>query len=1160
MVFIGSIFTIAIVILFIKVLKLRADLNSLRDITSQLLHPLEKQPEEAMGDQSAPGKRSPPAREPSTPKPERAEPSISPVEQQPHIPPPPKVPPASPVPAPPSPTVAPSVAPPLETRPFSPGGKKTIPPAARPRALDHPPTTGPVVDFSTGLFEAMIDPFAAIRDYAMNTYRLYKEKDKLQVFFLTIMGIITLAAGFGYILQYSFTNILNETVKVLLGFLAAIGIIIVGIRLIGRHEQYRDYGSGLIGLGLILNYICIYFTSTYYGIVSSTLALVLIFINALAAVALALKFETRVVAIVTLFGGAFTPFYLNTEATSPLFYMGYLWLLCAGSVYVSRRIAWKTLATLSFFIGWGLMEFSISVLPDTQGWPAISLLVHLFVYLFLYQSLIDRRGIRETLAKDDILLLAGSLALFLYNHFDLLGSIIPAGLIYLLNAVPFLILGLTSRFQVTPKLRAVILTIGMTLVGFAIPALFNKHLMGLFWGQEALLMVFLGFLFGLPVVRKEGYFLLLIAVGQIAYTLPDIWGSWSRTLWTGGYLNLWVLPLLCFMLKMLIGRYDNDADSYERSLRIVVTEALSFSIATIYLITGYFFLPAFLFHLTIPLAFILLFVGGRWVLPVTRGLGYVIFFCGACKLFESFITLIIHWRPAKLWTSGYVNLLVLAGQFAGMRLFLPRSDTNRIDSHIKQLSIESGSLWAVLIFYTTVFYFRPGPALIVSPLPMFILIYWGSRKALPFTHLLGYVCYALILVQIRQSVSVTHSGYYSDQILFGKIAMVEAFLILWFLQYFYDRWLDTAGKGVREFIGTVRQSFYLLCPLVLIMPIQRHLPAFVPPALWGAVAISFAMRERLKLDVLRYEFYILVACAVLWASLRYFTGMNHGLWSPNGLALLAGIVFLVFLMLFKKGYTAQAGHRSEYRSLFRSTYYYGGWCLFLLSAFAIYNGRYGPIYACPLTALYFIILASLRSRIYVLESDFPFIIRLTQVLILLSLLGVLAAHVDHVPVGIGLPVFVVLIAIGILLYRFITTGHDFYAVPTVAPSGKLQHPMPWVFDLHLFHSMVLMTYFAIFHYLTGQWLGPMVTVALVFHGISLVFQTIRPRYQLLNRLSIVLFAIAGLKLFAHDLADFSLIQKVMVFIVSGAAMLISAYYFQRIKIRLSNPQPYPATH
>lgn len=105
----------------------------------------------------------------------------------------------------------------------------------------------------------MIGPFANIWEYIVKTYYYYRDKGKLPVFFLTVMGIIALSVGFGYILQYSFTNILNETVKVLLGSVAPIGIIVVGIRLIGRHEQYRDYGSGLIGLGFILNYICIYF-------------------------------------------------------------------------------------------------------------------------------------------------------------------------------------------------------------------------------------------------------------------------------------------------------------------------------------------------------------------------------------------------------------------------------------------------------------------------------------------------------------------------------------------------------------------------------------------------------------------------------------------------------------------------------------------------------------------------------------------------------------------------------------------------------------------------------------------------------------------------------------------------------------------------------------
>lgn len=197
------------------------------------------------------------------------------------------------------------------------------------------------------------------------------------------------------------------------------------------------------------------------------------------------------------------------------------------------------------------------------------------------------------------------------------------------------------------------------------------------------------------------------------------------------------------------------------------------------------------------------------------------------------------------------------------------------------------------------------------------------------------------------------------------------------------------------------------------------------------------------------------------------------------------------------------------------------------------------------------ILVNLRSRIPALDADISFIRRLAQMLVFLSLLSVCTARLEYLPIGIGLPVFILLIAISFLSYRFVATGHDFYVVPTATESGRLQHSMSWILDLHLVHLMILMTYGTGLHYLTGEWLGPHLTVILVLHAIFLLFQTIRPQFQLLNRLSVLLFVLAGGKLFLHDLADSSLIQKVLVFIVIGAAMLISAYYFQRIKIRLS---------
>lgn len=1073
------------------------------------------------------------------------------------VPPPDRIPPASPIP----PSMSKTIKTPVGRKTTRPAAGQQLPPEHKEPPSPPvspvpkpPPNPHPAGQFLNGLVEFFIGPFANLWGYVMKVYRYYKERDKLPVFFLTVMGIITLSVGFGYILQYSFANFLNETTKVLLGFATAICITIVGIRLIGTHEDYRDYGSGLIGLGIILNYICIYFISTYYGIASSAIGFVLIFANTLIAIGLALRFETRVVAVITLLGGALAPFYLDAEGTSPFFYMGYLWLLCAGSVYLSRRIDWKALATLSFFVGWALIEFSIGVLPGTQGWPAISAMVHLFTYLYLYQSMIDGRGFREILGKDDILLLAGSLALFLYSHFDLLGSTHKAGIVYLLNAIPFLYPGLTSRYPATPKMRVIILTISMTFVGFAVPALFSKHLMGLFWGQEALFMILLGFLFNLPVIRKEGYVLLLVAAGQIFYILPDIRRLWSETLWTGGYLNLWVLPALCALLKGLIDRYNAHADSYERRVGRFAAEALSCSIAGIYLITAFYYLPASLSYLTIPLAFGLLFRGYYRDLGFTKLLAFNLYALVALKLIISFATMVQMWPPDSLWMYRYRDLVLLGGLLYGLKRFLHRYAFSGTGSDMDSLQAEVLSLWAVCLFYVTTFYFLPDPALIISPLPMFALIYWGNRKALPFTHLLGYACYALILIQIIQSMQMTHSGYFSDQTLLGKCAMVEAFLALWLLQHFYERWVGTPGEKALEFAIDARTLFYLLCPLVYLSPIQRHLPDMFPLALWGSVAICYGMMGYLKLNALRYEFYILVAIAAFWSSLTYISGPNHDILSPEGMALLVGNVFLVFLLFHRKGHTEHGSRNPEYRPLFRLTYYYCGWCLFLLSTFLIYGGRLGTVVAFPLTGLYFLVLASLRSRAPALNSDIPLIFRLSQALSFLSLmvLGMRTAHVEDIPMGVCLPVFILIAIICCLFYRFIITSHDFYTVPTVTESGKLQHSISWVFDLHLTHLMFLLTYGIGLHYLTGEWLGPHLTVILVFHAIFLLFQTLKPRYLLLNRSSVLLFILAGGKLFFHDLADFSLIRKVLVFIVIGAAMLISAYFFQRIKIRLSD--------
>ena len=98
--------------------------------------------------------------------------------------------------------------------------------------------------------------------------------------------------------------------------------------------------------------------------------------------------------------------------------------------------------------------------------------------------------------------------------------------------------------------------------------------------------------------------------------------------------------------------------------------------------------------------------------------------------------------------------------------------------------------------------------------------------------------------------------------------------------------------------------------------------------------------------------------------------------------------------------------------------------------------------------------------------------------------------------------------------------------------------------IHFFYFFIYITAIELFGY---DALGPALTIVLTIHGIYLIFQTMQKKYKFLNYLTITIFGSIVLKLYLMDLKDFSMIEKIVVFLVLGVSLLGSAYFFQKLK-------------
>lgn len=886
-----------------------------------------------------------------------------------------------------------------------------------------------------------LEPLNRVWEPLASFYRHYQRQGKAPVFFMTAAGILALVFGFAYLLQFSFNAYLGPAGKVTLGFLVAAATTFGGVMFSRRMPHMADYGSGLIALGVILLYLCGYFTGPYYQLVPVAVGVGLLVVTTGLSYLLALLFQTRVVSMVTLLGGATMPLVANHFDPSAIIYLSYLLALALAMLHLSRQIRWSQLALVTMVLSAGMFEFSISNLDEAAATWGPLLILHGFFYGFAHYAL---RGISteeiesKGLERKRLVIIAANLVLFVHISWSLAPSSSALGVVWLFNLLPWIALAIYSRWlfgysTASDSARVVqnmALLHGGLLAGLAILALCSPALLGIVWCLEGLLLIFLGARFGFFSVRSEGY----IALAAASLTM-----LWQAMAWLAG--GMVPAPLLLSL----------NAD------------------------------------------------------------------------------------------AGWGNWLALcAATFALTRLLRHCADQiSPKERHLATLADNAFGLFLSASFLLSVGIFWPQGMWLLALLPMGFLIWRGQRTGSAFSEWLGLSHYLLLFVPLLASASIVGNFHFYDQIPYGKIASVEAFLTLWLLTALYQH-LNMQSSGFSLALN-LRKLFYALLPIFFLPTVLHKASDYFPIAVWLSCAIALLLYTRLRLELLKQELRILITGASLVAIFGCAL-QEFGDW--QGLAmggLLLGLASLAGLLWFGQGLQRkpigrdwQLALHQALKPVFPLAFYYLAAALFIVS-YAL-SRDFGL--ALLLSQLYFASLYIFKPRLAPLRNQLtPFYmlsLRLFEFLTLLQVAAVISNSNKAPMLGIYN-----LIALGIaslLVYR------RFLANKAVWPGRRL-------FNLWVLHLTAIPVYIALLaQLLETMWL-PAISFALVVHATLLLFQTLKPDTQKLLKLSLLLFAVAALKIVLWDMQDFSLVQKIVVCMLVGLCMLGAAFQYQKFLSR-----------
>ena len=382
---------------------------------------------------------------------------------------------------------------------------------------------------------------------------------------LARIGVLALIIGVGFFLKLAFDNDwIGETGRVVLGLLG-------GGALLGGGEfwrrKYPILAQPLTGGGIAILYLSVFAAFALYDLIPALPALGFFFLVTATAAALALRYESVVIAVLGILSGFATPFLLVDELPDLRVLLAYVLVLDLGVLALAtfRNWRWFTLlgliGSIVLLLYW-IEELQPGLLLGSLGATAVFLI---FVGATTLFHLVWRRAPGPA----DQALIALNAAAYFGISYELLfdefrewmgGFTVLLALFY--GLLGYVIL-LRYREQVVHSLFA--LGIAVVFLTIAVPVQLEGPWISVAWAVEGVVLVWLSFILGMRQIRWFGLGAFVIfGVWIVVIDTPQVLNGDFRP-----FLNLYTIPyaaatVACYAAAYLMYRYRAAVMTWEQ--------------------------------------------------------------------------------------------------------------------------------------------------------------------------------------------------------------------------------------------------------------------------------------------------------------------------------------------------------------------------------------------------------------------------------------------------------------------------------------------------------------------------------------------------------------------------------------------------------------------
>ncbi len=371
-------------------------------------------------------------------------------------------------------------------------------------------------------------------------------------------AMLLLIFGLAYFIKYTHDrNLLPPELRLSVAALFTMALLGVGCRLL-KGAKYRIFGTALAGAGFTGLYLCVFASVSVYHLLSPLAGLAGLVVVTAAGVALALRFNSILLAVLAVCGGYLAPVLMDTGSRNLAGLYGYMLILVIGSLVVARMRSWQPVNILSFLFTWGIYAAS-NPFPGhgtysmpyvrTNGWLEHADLINhdytvaiaagtLFFLAFCVQTVVYNLYTKRKVSLLELgfaalngivfMSLAIPPTIRIYGREYAAAVTFGGAFVYLLQIALLIRVKLEDR-----NLLLTLLVFACGLISLTFPLLLNQDHLAVAWSAQAAAMLYIACRTRSVILLRLSYIVYMVAaVRLLGFDLARGYWRHSVTFWT----------------------------------------------------------------------------------------------------------------------------------------------------------------------------------------------------------------------------------------------------------------------------------------------------------------------------------------------------------------------------------------------------------------------------------------------------------------------------------------------------------------------------------------------------------------------------------------------------------------------------------------------------